>query len=454
MDFVISSILLLLACITIHVLSNTITRKRNHNKLPPGPSPLTLLENLVELGKKPKQTLAKLARLHGPIMRLKLGQLTTIVISSPDIAKEVFQTHDLLFSNRTIPHSTSVHNHSHNSVAFLPISPLWRDLRKICNNQLFSHKSLDASQNLRRKKTQELLGDVHRSSLSGETEEYKVIVENLGRAIATPNLEDFFPMLKMVDPQGIRRRATTYVSKLFAIFDRLIDKRLEIGDGTNSDDMLDILLNISQEDGQKIDHKKIKHLFLDLIVAGTDTTSYTMEWAMAELINNPDTMSKAKRELEQTIGIGNPIEESDIARLPYLRAIIKETLRMHPGAPLLLPRKANVDVEINGYTIPQGAQIIINEWAIGRNPSVWENPNLFSPERFLGSEIDVKGRHFQLTPFGGGRRICPGLPLAIRMLHLMLGSLINGFDWKFQNGVNPDIDMGQPLRAVPFRINK
>jgi len=293
MDFVISSILLLLACITIHVLSNTITRKRNHNKLPPGPSPLTLLENLVELGKKPKQTLAKLARLHGPIMRLKLGQLTTIVISSPDIAKEVFQTHDLLFSNRTIPHSTSVHNHSHNSVAFLPISPLWRDLRKICNNQLFSHKSLDASQNLRRKKTQELLGDVHRSSLSGEavdigtlvfrtsinflsniffsldfvnsvgeTEEYKVIVENLGRAIATPNLEDFFPMLKMVDPQGIRRRATTYVSKLFAIFDRLIDKRLEIGDGTNSDDMLDILLNISQEDGQKIDHKKIKHLFL------------------------------------------------------------------------------------------------------------------------------------------------------------------------------------------------
>ena len=107
---------------------------------------------------------------------------------------------------------------------------------------------------------------------------------------------------------------------------------------------------------------------------------------MAELINNPDTMSKAKRELEQTIGIGNPIEESDIARLPYLRAIIKETLRMHPGAPLLLPRKANVDVEINGYTIPQGAQIVINEWANGRNPSKWENPNSFSPERFLGSE--------------------------------------------------------------------
>ncbi|TKY49242.1 Geraniol 8-hydroxylase [Spatholobus suberectus] len=484
MDCVISSILvLLLTCTTIHVLSNKIRRKRNY-KLPPGPSPLNLVGNIVELGKKPQQTLAKLAKIHGPIMRLKLGQLTTIVISSPDIAKEVFQTHDLLFSNRTIPHATTVHNHNHNSVAFLPISPLWRDLRKICNSQLFSHKSLDASQNLRHKKLEELLRDVHRSSLSGEavdigtaafrtsinflsniffsldfvtsvgeTEEYKGIVENLARAIATPNVEDFFPLVKMVDPQGIRRRSSAYVSKLFVIFDRLIDKRMEFGDATNND-MLDTLLNISQEDGQKMDHKKIKHLFLDLLVAGTDTTSYTTEWAMTELINNPDIMSKAKRELEQTIGIGNPIEESDIARLPYLGAIIKETLRLHPGAPLLLPRKANINVEIHGYTIPQGAQIVINEWAIGRNPSIWDNPNLFSPDRFLGSDIDVKGRHSQLTPFGGGRRICPGLPLAMRMLHLMLGSLINAFDWKFENDANPDIDMRQPLRAIPFRINK
>ncbi|KAL2331293.1 hypothetical protein Fmac_018874 [Flemingia macrophylla] len=468
----------------MHVLLNTIRRKRNH-KLPPGPSPLTLVGNLVELGKKPQQTLAKLAKLHGPIMRLKLGQLTTIVISSPNIAKEVFQTHDLLFSNRTIPHATTAHNHSHNSVAFLPISPLWRDLRKICNNQLFSTKSLDASQNLRCKKLHELLDDVHACSLrgeavdigtvafrtsinflsniffsldfvnnAGESEEYKGIVENLGRVIATPNLEDFLPLLKMVDPQGIRRRANTYVSKLFAIFDRLIDKRLELRDVTNNDDMLDTLLNISQENGQKMDTKKIKHLFLDLIVAGTDTTSYTMQWAMTKLINNPDTMSKAKRELKQTIGMGNPIEESDIARLPYLRAIIKETLRLHPGAPLLLPRKATIDVEINGYIIPQGSQVVVNEWAIGRNPSIWDNPNSFSPDRFLGSEIDVKGRHFQLTPFGGGRRICPGLPLAMRMLHLMLGSLINGFDWKFENDVNPDIDAGQTLRAIPLRIDK
>ncbi|CAJ1957678.1 unnamed protein product [Sphenostylis stenocarpa] len=484
MDSKMGIVLLLLAWTIIHFLSKKIRRKRNH-KLPPGPSPITFVGNLVELGKKPQQTLAKLANLHGPIMCFKLGQLTTIVISSPDIAKEVLQTHDLLFSDRTVPLATTVHNHNHYSLPFLPISPLWRDLRKICNNQLFSHKSLDASQNLRRMKLHELLDDVHASSLSGvpvdigalafrtainflsntffsldfvncagETEEYKIIVENLVRAIATPNVADFFPLLKMVDPQGIRRRSSTYISKLFVIFDRLIHKRLQLADIVNNDDMLDTLLNISQEDGQKMDIKKIKHLFLDLVVAGTDTTSYTIKWAMAELMNNPDAMSKAKRELEQTTGIGNPVEESDIARLPYLHAIIKETLRMHPSAPLLLPRNAKIDVEINGYFIPQGAQIVINEWAIGRNPSTWDNPNLFSPDRFLGSEIDVKGRHSQLTPFGGGRRICPGLALAMRMLPLMLGSLINTFDWKFENNVNPDIDMGQSLRATPFRINK
>jgi cytochrome P450 len=172
---------------------------------------------------------------------------------------------------------------------------------------------------------------------------------------------------------------------------------------------------------------------------------------MTELIHNPHAMSKAKEELEQIIGIGNPIEESDITRLPYLQAIVKETLRLHPSAPLLLPRKAKIDVKIRGYIVPKGAQVLINEWAMGRNPNIWDNPNLFSPERFLGSEINFKGQNFQLTPFGSGRRMCPGMPLAIRMLHTMLGSLINCFDWKLQNG---DREIGQPLRAIPFRVNK
>ena len=172
---------------------------------------------------------------------------------------------------------------------------------------------------------------------------------------------------------------------------------------------------------------------------------------MAELIHNPHVMAKAKEELEQVIGIGNSIDESDITKLPYLQAVVKETLRLHPSAPLLLPRKARIDVKICGYTIPQGSQILVNEWAMGRNPSIWDNPNMFFPERFLGSEINFKGQYFQFTPFGGGRRMCLGMPLSIRMLHTMLGSLINSFDWKKENR---DRDIDQSLRAIPIRVNK
>ena len=171
-------------------------------------------------------------------------------------------------------------------------------------------------------------------------------------------------------------------------------------------------------------------------------------------------MSRAQAELEQVIGKGNQVKESDISRLPYLQAIIKEIFRLHPTVPLLLPRKAEKDVEIFDYTIPKGAQVLVNVWAISRDSTIWENPNEFKPERFLESSIDVKGRDFELSPFGGGRRICPGMPLAIRMLHLMLGSLLHSFDWKLEDGVEPEtidmedkfgltLQMAQPLKAIP-----
>jgi cytochrome P450 len=184
---------------------------------------------------------------------------------------------------------------------------------------------------------------------------------------------------------------------------------------------------------------------------------------MAELLHSPETLSKAQEELRQTIGRGNHVDESDIPRLPYLQAVVKETFRLHPAVPLLLPRKAGAEVEVRGFTVPKGAQVLVNAWAIGRDPSIWENPNSFMPERFLGSEIEVRDRTFQVIPFGGGRRICPGFPLAIRMVHLMLGSLIHSFDWKLEDGVTPKdmnmdekfgitLEMAHPLRAVPIAL--
>ncbi|XP_057451873.1 geraniol 8-hydroxylase-like [Lotus japonicus] len=201
-----------------------------------------------------------------------------------------------------------------------------------------------------------------------------------------------------------------------------------------------------------------------LFVAGTETNTATLEWAMAELLQNEKAMSKAKQEMDQIIGKGKLVEESDVARLPYLQAVIKETFRLHLPVPFLIPRRANANVEICGYTIPKDAHVLVNVWAIGRNSSIWENANLFSPERFLGSEVDVKGHNYELTPFGVGRRICPGVPLAMRTLYLMLGSLINCFDWKLEDEVTID-DMNmedkfgitlvkaQPVRVIPKKIS-
>ncbi|PQM43100.1 geraniol 8-hydroxylase [Prunus yedoensis var. nudiflora] len=157
---------------------------------------------------------------------------------------------------------------------------------------------------------------------------------------------------------------------------------------------------------------------------------------MVELLRNPKKLSKAQEELEQVIGKGKPVEESDIARLPYLQATIKETFRLHLAVPFI-PRRAEAGVAICGYIVPKGAQVLANAWAIGRDPGIWDNPTSFMPERFLGMDVDVTGKSFELIPFGDGKRICLGLPLAMRMIHLMLGSLINSFDWKLGDEVVP-----------------
>ncbi|KAF5729924.1 hypothetical protein HS088_TW20G00291 [Tripterygium wilfordii] len=279
-----------------------------------------------------------------------------------------------------------------------------------------------------------------------------------------PNLSDYFPLLRKIDPQGIRRRMTLYFGKILELFDQMIKDRSRLRkepDFISSNDVLDTLLDICERNSEDFDRSHIEHLFLVLFVAGTDTTSSTLEWAMAELLRNPEALFRARAELEQTIGKGNRVQESDVARLPYLQAIIKETFRLHAAVPLLLPRKAAEDVEVAGYKVPKDAQVMVNAWAIGRDPSIWEDSNSFVPERFLRSEIDARGQHFELIPFGAGRRVCPGLPLAIHMLHLMLGSLIHSFDWKLEDGVTPEtmnmedkfgltLQKAQPLRAIPI----
>ncbi|XP_026409438.1 geraniol 8-hydroxylase-like isoform X2 [Papaver somniferum] len=268
--------------------------------------------------------------------------------------------------------------------------------------------------------------------------------------------------LRFLDLQGYRRRMKNHFGVLHEIFDRIIDQKLlsQPEERSNSRDILDMILDPCT-DGIKLERHEIRAILMDFFSAGIDTASSTIEWAMAELIRNPSKMKKAQQELSNIISKDRPIEEKDITRLPYLQAIVKETLRLHPPAPLLVPHKAEIDVKFHDFVIPKGTQVLVNFWAIGRDPTMWKEPTSFQPERFLSLNIDYKGQDFEFIPFGSGRRMCPGLPLAHRMVHSMLGSLLQSFDWKLENGLNArDLDMEEEfgitlvkakgLQAIPI----
>nr|QWT43260.1 geraniol 10-hydroxylase [Bacopa monnieri] len=496
MDFFTIVLVFLFSIFFIHGL-NLLNNKRK--KLPPGPTCLPILGNLHLLGDLPHKSLARLAKTYGPVMCLRFGQINTVVISSSSVAKEVLQKQDLAFSSRSIQDVGRAVDHSKYGLLYLPVSSTWRNMRKILNSNVFSGNSLDGSKEIRCRKVEELVESCKSQSRRGEAvdigeaafttslnllsntlfskdladpfsdsaKEFKDSVRKMSTEAAKPNLADFFPLLARFDPQRIRYRMTITAEKVLELFRGLVDERLnkeKLMNGHDDNhhegknDVLDVLLA-----SKEIDRNNIEHLCLDLFVAGTDTTSGTVEWAMAEVLKNPDVMKKVKAELDEVIGKGKVIDEADISRLPYLRCVVKETLRLHAPVPFLVPRRVEQDVELCGYVVPKNTQVFVNAWAIARDAETWTSPLEFKPERFLDSEMDVRGRDFELIPFGAGRRICPGLPLAIRMVPVMLGSLLNCFDWKIDGGISAkDLDMEEKfgltlekakhLKAVPIPL--
>lgn len=373
-----------------------IQTNRRKSKLPPGPRPFPIIGNLLELANKPHHSLTKLSKTYGPIITLQTGSITTIVVSSSHTAQQVLKKHDRSLSSRTIPDAMNAINHHHFSIVFLPASAQWRKLRKICNSQIFTTQRLDGGEALRYKKVQELMGHVRDSCTSIEaidigrvaftttlnlisnsifstdlahynsnlSQEFKDLVWSVLEETGTPNIADFLPFLRLLDPQGVRRRVTISCNKLMEFFDGIITQRSKIRApslaATNNRDMLDAALDLTE-----LSSNELKHLLLDLFVAGSDTTSSTMEWVMAELLHNPITMAKVQAEVRRVIGMDKSVQESDITNLPYLQAVVKETLRLHPPVPFLVPHKAETDVEIDGFVVPKDAQILVNVWAIG-----------------------------------------------------------------------------------------
>ncbi|KAI7724917.1 hypothetical protein M8C21_011734 [Ambrosia artemisiifolia] len=418
--------------LSIFISFYTFITKSGHRKSPPppGPYPLPIIGSIFKLGDKPHHSLAALSKTYGPLIQnlrnKKVHELLQYVTNCWESGKPV-------------------------NVGQTAITTTLN----ILSNFIFSIDIAEYD--------------------SVSSQDFKNLVWGLMEVGGTPNLADFFPVLRPFDPQGLRKRAGYYAGKLMAIFDQHISARMEArtkvsvdddGDGSSiSKDLTDLLLDISQSEESSINMDDIKSLLFDFFLAGTDSTSSTLEWAMAELIHNPEKMSKARSELIETLGNENEsVEESDISKLPYLQAVVKETLRLHPPVTFLVPHKATTDVEIQGYMVQKDSQVLCNLWVMGQDPNVWSNPQSFEPERFFETEIDYEGHDFELIPFGAGRRICPGLPLAHRLLHVMLGSLIYKFNWKVERGPSPqDMDMTDkfgftftlhknlPLMAIPVK---
>ncbi|CAH2059989.1 unnamed protein product [Thlaspi arvense] len=312
-------------------------------------------------------------------------------------------------------------------------------LRKLSVTQLFSPQRIEATKALRMRAVQELVSSISESSDREEAvdisrvsfitvlniisnilfsvdlgsydskksiNEFQDTVFGVMEVVGKPDAANYFPFLGFLDLQGNKKTMKVCCERLFRVFRGFIDAKIaERSSQTNpndapNNDLVDALLDFTEGDEAELDVNVIEHFLL--------------------LLRSPKSMEKTQAEIEHVIGQNGIVQESDISKLPYLQAVVKETFRLHPPVPLLLPRKAEADVEVLGFMVPKDTQVLVNVWAIGRDPSAWENPTQFEPERFLGNDMDVRGRDYELTPFGAGRRICPGLPLAMRTVTLKL----------------------------------
>ncbi|RCV18895.1 hypothetical protein SETIT_3G339800v2 [Setaria italica] len=475
-----------------------LSRRRGSGRLPPGPRPLPIIGNALDLRGNLHHALARLARTHGPVMRLQLGPVPAVALSSRDAAREAFTRHDRRLTGRYTVDAVHALGWADRSLVNMASSdPLWKLQRGILAAHVFSSRSLAAARGVRERKVRDLVAhlraragrevDVGRALYGGminlvsstffsvdvvdvdatgeSAHGMREHVENIADLMTKPNVSDLLPFLRRLDLQGRRRAAAWHLGEIYRILDGIIERRLaENADGRHGDDFLQVLLDLMSTG--KIDRDTVKAIVFEIFFTGGDTITITVEWAMAELLRNPSTMARLRAEIAGALGGKETIEEPDVAGLPYLQAVFKESMRLHPVAPLLVPHKAVEDgVEVCGYAVPKGCTVFVNVWAIMRDTAVWDEPDRFMPERFLGkaAEVDYKGKEFEFFPFGYGRRQCPGMPMAERVVPHLLASLLHAFEWRLPEGMAAEqVDVSErfttgnvlavPLKAVPVAI--
>lgn len=472
--------------VALNFVSKTKSKRRKLN-LPPSPPKIPIIGNLHQLGNMPHISLRNLAEKYGPIIYLQLGEVPTVVVSSAKLAKEVMATHDLALASRPQLYSAKRMFYNCTDIAFAPYGAYWRHIRKICILELFSLKRVQSFSFVREDEALRLVhriegnypGHTNLSKMLGVYANDVVCRAVFGRdfyekgeydrhgfqqmlidyqvLLGGFSLGDFFPSMEFIHSlTGFKSKLDETFRRFDEFFDEVIAEHLNRKKVDEEyKDLVDVLLDIQSNNAGDIHltMDNVKAIIFDMFVAGTDTSFITLDWGMTELIMNPRVMKKAQDEVRGVVRDRRQVLESDLPQLHYIKAVIKEIFRLHPPAPVLLPRESTEDVKIDGYDIPSKTRIFVNVWAIGRDPDSWTNPELFEPERFVGSSIDFKGQDFELIPFGAGRRGCPAMTSGVATVELALAQLLHSFDWELPSNIQPkDLDMTELFGITMHRI--
>ncbi|KAF8697120.1 hypothetical protein HU200_036111 [Digitaria exilis] len=511
------SMLLLLPCMAaaIHVARTLLLRRprkqassRSSSPVPPGPIGLPIINNaftfFVLLRHNPHRALARLAETYGPIFTFRPGMTCTfVVLSSPSMAREALAENEAALASRFVPDSVRALAYGAGSMAFLPSSdPLWKHHRVTAGVFLTSGRGLAATRPVRDRHARRLA--VRLRGCSGRTVKvgeavfaaannaisnilfsedvvddgllgvqgvrrpaFMDVVAALFEEWAKPNVSDAFPFLAPLDLFGSRRRTSRNLARLYELFHGFVERR--VASGERHGDVLDAVLERHAK--SQLTRSDIAKLFTDMFIGASETTNITVEWAMAHLLRHPAKMEKLRAEITAKVGPKDFVEEADIGDLPYLDAVVKETLRLHPAVPVATREVAMHGVSLGGFPMAIGTCVLINLWAIGRDPAAWpDQPEAFMPERFMAGgggaaagALGFRGSDFAYRPFGAGRRMCPGLDFAARFVPLVLASMLHRMEWRLPEteGVmgKEDVDLSdhctlvlklaRPLVAVP-----
>ncbi|KAL4309605.1 hypothetical protein GQ457_01G053850 [Hibiscus cannabinus] len=407
-------------------------------------------------------------------MRIRLGANEFVVASDEKSAREILKTFDADFASKFMPGPTTFHIYEDSSFVSAPYSDYWKFMKTLCMTRLFTGSQLDRFIGIGEEETCKLIKSLLKRSKAGEpcdlTEElfevannmiYRMLVgrrcsKNLGQAAEIRNfildslkhaakfhLGEMFGPLRKFDLFGNGKKLKSALMGYDELIEKIMkdyeDNDLNNCRNDNEKDVMDILLETYQDTNAKVklSRDQIKNFFMEIFMASVDTITASIRTAMGELINHPNILKRLREEIDSVAGNNMLIDEPSASKLPYLQAVVMETLRLHHPSPILR-RFSRKDSKINGFDVEKGSRVFINIHTIMRDPNRYEEPEKFIPERFLANRAEVKGQDFHYIPFGSGRRACPGSYIAIPVMHLVIGALIQCFDWEVKDGDKAD----------------